>query len=107
MHPFTSFSASDIDEDELNAIAADYIALERLRIFRRLLVKRFGILTVIAAAVSLSSLSRPAFWFNVSLCLTPPVWAWVLEARRERRLAERINGLSRHSLRPEKVVKSS
>jgi hypothetical protein len=34
----TSFPASAVDPDELNAITADYLAVERVRIFRRLLV---------------------------------------------------------------------
>jgi hypothetical protein len=91
MHSFTSFSASAVAPDELNRITADYLALERIRVFRRLLVKRFGILTVIVAAVSLAWLSRFALWFSVGLCLTPPVWAWTIELRRERRLAARLN----------------
>jgi hypothetical protein len=93
MHSFTSFPASAVGPDELNAIMADYLALERVRVFRRLLVKRFGLLTVIAAAISLAWLSRFAFWFSVSLCITPPVLAWAIEIRRERRLTARLNGV--------------
>jgi hypothetical protein len=94
MDSFTSFPASSVGADELKAITADYLALERIRVFRRLLVKRFGILTVFAAVVSLSWLSRFAFWFSVSLCLAPPVGAWVIEIRRERRLGGRIGAVS-------------
>ena len=93
MYSLTSFPASAVDPDELNAITADYLALERVRIFRRLLVKRFGLLMVIAAAVSLAWLSRFALWFSVSLCVTPPAYAWAIEIRRERRLAARLNGV--------------
>jgi hypothetical protein len=102
MYSILSFPASSVDADELNAIMADYLALERIRVFRRLLVKRFAILTVIVAAVSLSWLSRLAVGFSVSLCLTPPAWAWVVEIRRERRLDGRLKGVSAR-----KVVKSS
>ena len=91
MHSFTSFPASAVGPDELNAITADYLALERIRIFRRLLVRRFGALTLIAAAVSFTWLSRVAFWFSVGLCLAPPVWAWALEIYREWRLAARLS----------------
>jgi hypothetical protein len=93
MYSLTSFPTSAVDPDELNAITADYLALERLRIFRRLLVKRFGVLTVIAAAVSLAWLPRFALWFSVSLSVAPPTFAWAIEIRRERRLAARLNGV--------------
>ena len=120
MYSFTALPASAVDGHELNAITADYLALERIRIFRRLLVKRCGILTVIVAAVSLSWLSRFACWFSVGLCLAPPVWVWVIEIRRERRLAVYLRGVAGRrtayadagqnaadSAEPDKVVKSS
>jgi hypothetical protein len=94
MYSVTSFPGSAVDPDELSAIMADHLALERIRIFRRLLVKHFGVLTVIVATVALAWLSRFAFWFSVSLCLTPPVWAWVLEIHRELRLAARLDSVT-------------
>ena len=70
---------------------ADYLALERARIFRRLLVTRFGVLAVmIIAGVGLFSLSAFAL-FGVGLCMVAPVWAWIVERRCERRLVHRLD----------------
>jgi hypothetical protein len=104
MSSFTSFHASAVAPDQLQAITADYLALERIRVFRRLLVKRCTILAVVAAAVSLAWLSRFALWFSVALCLTPPAWAWIIEIRRGWRLAARVNGVTGTH---KKVIKSS
>ena len=57
MHTVTSFHASAVQPDQLGEIMAAYLALERARIFRRLLVKRFGVLAVIVAGVSFLWLS--------------------------------------------------
>jgi hypothetical protein len=91
MHTVTSFHASAVQPDQLNGIMADYLALERARIFRRLLVKRFGLLALILAGVSLVWLSAFAFWFSVGLSIAVPVWAWTVELGCERRLARRLD----------------
>jgi len=91
MHTVTSFHASDVQTEQLTGIVADYLALERARVFRRLLVKRFGVLAAVFAGVSLLSMPAFAFWFSVGLCVVAPVWAWIAELGCERRLARRLN----------------
>jgi len=94
MHTVTSFHASGVQPDQLNGIMADYLALERARIFRRLLVKRFGMLAAIFAGVGFLSRSAFASWFSVALCVAAPVWAWMAELGCERRLARRLGHVS-------------
>ena len=93
MHTVTSFHASDVQPDRLSGILADYLALERARIFRRLLVKRLSVLAAVFAGVSFLSKSAFAPWFSVGLCVAAPVWAWIVELGCERRLAHRLNGM--------------
>jgi len=92
MQTITSIHASAIPPEELSGIMADYLALERARIFRRLLVTRFGLLAVTAAVIGglLHWLPPFASWFSIGLFLTPPLWAWIVELRRERRLSRRL-----------------
>jgi len=94
MHTVTSFHASGVQPDQLNGVMADYLALERARIFRRLLVKRFGMLAAIFAGVGFLSRSAFASWFSVALCVAAPVWAWMAELGCERRLARRLGHVS-------------
>jgi len=94
MQTVTSFRTSAVTREELGAILEDYLALDRARVFRRLLVTRFGLLTlvvVIIAAVT-HELSPFARWIPLGLFVTPPVWAWVVELRLMRRLARRLDG---------------
>ena len=81
--------------EELSGIMADYLALEEARIFRRLLMVRFGILGFIAgiAGAVLHWLSPLASWVGVGVSLVPPVCAWIIELRRDRRLARRLDEL--------------
>jgi hypothetical protein len=51
MHTVTSFRASAVSCDELSDSLADCLALDRVRIFRRLLVTRFALLALLAALV--------------------------------------------------------
>lgn len=116
MDEVTSFRASAVSRDELNGIMTDYLALERVRIVRRLLVARFGLLALAAAAAGVWPhwLSPFASSFSVAVCLTPPTWAWVLECQRSRRLSRRLEevpGAVTHGVvspaRRKKVVKTS
>jgi hypothetical protein len=91
MHTVTSFHASDVQPDQLSGIMADYLALERARIFRRLLVKRFGVLAVVFAGVGFYTLSVFASWFSVGLCVAVPVCAWIVELGCQSRLARRLD----------------
>jgi hypothetical protein len=100
MQQITSLPASSVPPAELKVILADYLALDRARIFRRLFVIRFGLLAAAATIVSVAFPSLPAFarWFPPTLCLAPPIAAWIREWRLARRLTQRLD---------EKVVKSS
>lgn len=71
---------------ELNAIAADCVALEHLRVFRHLLVKRCG---VVAAAIAvggslLGLLHSFAYWFSIAIFVAAPAGAWMIERRQGR-----------------------
>ena len=67
----TSFQGSAVSADELNRIMADSLALERARVFRRLLVTRCGALAAASAVVGLWLRWLPPFasWFSVTLFL--------------------------------------
>lgn len=103
MQTVTSFSASAVPRDHLSHILADYLAFDRARIFRRLLVIRFGLLALIAAIAGtvIHGLSPFARWFTIGLFLIPPGWAWITELRLERRLSrrlDRVDGAVTHQL---------
>ena len=85
MHTVTSFHASAIPRDQLNAIMADYLALERARVFRRLLVVRCGLMALAIAAGGLGFgwLPRFAWMLSVSLFLAVPGAAWLVEQKAE------------------------
>jgi hypothetical protein len=97
MHTVTSFHSSDIQPDQLNAIMADYTALERVRIYRRLFVTRFGLLALAFVVVGAGLGVLPAFatWFSVGLRLAPPVAVCLAEFRYSRRLARRLAEIPR------------
>ena len=90
MHTVTSFDARAVPPEELSAIVEDYLALERLRIFRRLFLTRFGILTALVTTAGWLWLSTAATYVAAGLCLTPPLYVLMLEVARERRLARRL-----------------
>ena len=95
MHTVTSFHASAVQPEQLGGIMADYLALERARAFRRLLVTRCGILALMAAVIGagLHWLPPLASWCSVGVCLVPPVGAWMVELQRDVRLARRLGEL--------------
>jgi hypothetical protein len=117
----TQLHSSDVPSAELNRILNQHLAVEHLRIFRRLLVKRFGLLSVIVLVVGLAFhwISLVATAGTIVALVIPPAWVWVVEVRRDRALArrlERIPGIihshPRSDKRPaveprQKVVKSS
>jgi hypothetical protein len=105
MQTVTSFPASAVPPDQLSGIVADYLALDRARVFRRLLVIRFGLLALVAAIAGgvIHGPSLLARWFTSGLFLVPPVWAWVAELRIEQRLSRRLDGVRgvvTHKVRP-------
>jgi hypothetical protein len=96
MQTLTSFASSAVPRDQLNRILTDYVALDRARMFRRLLVARFGVLAVLAFFADVvfhgpsSMLLRS---LAVVACLIPPFWAWLTERRLAQRLSERLSGV--------------
>jgi Flp pilus assembly protein TadB len=121
MHIVTSFHASAAQPQQLGAVMADYVALERAQTVRRVLVKRFGILTLAVGGTAFVWLSTPALWLCVGMCLVVPAAACIVELARERRLTRRLRAIpgnasqvvrsaDRSSLRMslcKKVIKSS
>ncbi len=47
MHAVTSFHASAVEPGQVSAIMAEYLALERARVYRRLFVTRFALLAFV------------------------------------------------------------
>jgi hypothetical protein len=92
MHTIISFRAADLEPGQLSAVMTDYFALERARVYRRLLVARFGILAVVLGLVGFGFrwLSPVASWFSVVFCTIAPAWAWIAELRYDWRLARRL-----------------
>jgi hypothetical protein len=93
----TSFRASDVPAGHLGPILADYLALEQLKIFRRLLVKRIGLITVFSwTGARLSGMFSPlALSAIVAALMAIPTAAWVSELRAEGRLARRLSTVPR------------
>ena len=89
MQNVMSFRGSSVPREELGRILGDYLALDRARILRRLMVVRFGVLAVAAALLEtvIHGFSAFARSFTVALCLLPPTWAWIVELVRERQLS--------------------
>jgi hypothetical protein len=92
MPTITEFHISAVESEELSGIMADYLALDHARILRRLLVKRFGLLAVGVAilGIVLRILAPIPTWLGVGVFVTPPFWAWIVELRRDWRLARRL-----------------
>src|SRR5262245_45652436 len=92
MQTITSLSASAVAREDLRDILTDYVALDRARISRRLLVARFGALAVVAFLAGLF-FNHPSWLLAVAMvtCLAPPAWAWVAEQRLAQRLARRLS----------------
>ena len=88
-----SLNAAAIDGAELNGILTQYLAVERLRVFRHLLVRRFGlfIIAVLVAGVAFRWLSLVATLGSVAALLVPPTGAWIVERRHARALAWRLD----------------
>jgi hypothetical protein len=93
--PVTSLPASSVSKEELRIILAEYLALDRARVFRRLFVVRFGLLTTVSVLVALLAPGMPvvARWLPPVLCLAPPTWAVIVEVRLARRLARHLEGV--------------
>jgi hypothetical protein len=90
-----SFRAASVPREELGRILADYLALDRARILRRLMVPRFGLLALAAALLEtvLHGFSLVARLLTVGLCLVPPTWAWFVELGWARRVVQSARAL--------------
>ena len=103
MPMLSSFHSSGADRQQISAIVREYFALERVRIYRRLFVVRFGLLAVAfgVAGIGFHWLSPVATWASVAICLAAPLSAWIAELRYDRRLArllEEVTGNTRSPL---------
>jgi hypothetical protein len=98
MRTFTSLNASGIPPDRLKRILADYIALEEAQIFRRLVMRRCGLLSLLAAVLaSITHAFSGAIWaLIITLPLAVPALAWIAEARIELRLGRALNDIPDH-----------
>ena len=100
MHTLVSFHSSAVRREQLGAIIADYLALERARHHRRMLVMGFGLLAALFLGLGAAVHQSSASWLVGGLCLAAPVWAWTIELRCDWRLTKRLDEVP-------KVVKSS
>jgi len=93
MPTITSFHSSVVEPGDVNGIMADYLALERARRFRGVLVQRCGALAagIVLLGTVLRILPPIPTWFSLGAFVALPVSAWIVELRRERRLANRLD----------------
>ena len=95
MQTVTELHSADVAPAQLNAVLADYVAVDQARIYRRLFVTRFGVLASALGTIGFAFDWRPVFavWFSVAACAVAPAWAWIAEFRCQRRLATRLSEL--------------
>ncbi len=76
-------------------IMADYLALERIRIVRRLLFVRLGGLALATVLVGrgFDWLSPAACAVGAAMFLAPIAWVWIIELRRDWQLARRLENI--------------
>ena len=100
MEALTWFHSTSVPRDELAPLLSEYLALDRLRTVRRLLLVRCGALALLAAVVGplvgwLSALGRSLV---IALFLLPPAWAWILEKRADLRLSNRLRSINANTV---------
>jgi hypothetical protein len=95
MHTVTSFHGSSVPSEQLSALLTEYMALDHARIYRRLLVTRFGVLAFAVGMIGFGFHWLPlvASWVSVAVCTLAPTWAWVAELQCDWRLAKRLSEL--------------
>ena len=91
-----TMATSEVQPEQLSAVMADYLALEHVRVFRQLLSVRCGVIALAIAVVGpiLGLLHSFGYWFSIVTFLAAPACSWVVERRRERQLAHRLQYLS-------------
>ena len=102
METVTWLRSTDVPNDALGPLLSDYLALDRLRSFRRLLLVRCGSLALATAVLGplVGWLSAVARSVMVAVFLVPPAWAWILERRADIRLSERLRSIKTDSAAP-------
>ena len=83
---------TSVQPEHVNAVMADCIALEQIRVFRRLLVTRCGVIAVTIGVVGLllGLVHTFAYWFTEGVFVLAPAAAWLVERRRERDLRKKV-----------------
>ena len=102
METLTWLRSADVPREKLSPLLREYLALDRLRTVRRLLLVHCGALALIAAVAGplvgwLSALGRSLV---VVLFLVPPGWAWILERRADLRLSARLRSIDTRTVCP-------
>jgi len=95
MHTVAS-GTGEVHPEQLSAIMADSLALEHVRVFRQLLVVRCGVIAagIAVTGLILGLLHSFGYWFSLLLFVAAPACSWVVERRRERQLARRLQLLA-------------
>jgi hypothetical protein len=95
MHSVTSFDGSALRPEELSALVDEYLAVERARIWRRLLTTRFGTLgaLIVGTGMTLHWLPPLACWVTGGLCGAAPIGALIVELRRDWRLGRHLQAI--------------
>ena len=103
MTAFTSFNASSAASQNIRHIMRDYLALDHIRVWRRLLVARFGFLALVAFVIGrlIPGLSVYGRWVPIALCLVPPIWAVCEEFRLSLRLSHHLGQADARDERPQ------
>ena len=92
MHSVTTFDGSALQPDELSALLREYMAVERSRIWRRLLTTRFVVLgaLIVGTGTTMHWLPPLACWVASGLCGATPIGAWIVELGRDWRLGRHL-----------------
>src|ERR1051325_11362993 len=95
-------------QDQLRRLLANYLELEQAQIIRQLLVVRCGLLAAVAflLAVTTHALSTSAWTAMIALLLARPSGAWIVELRRQWRLATRLHSTANCTPLPGPMRKS-
>jgi Flp pilus assembly protein TadB len=92
MHTVTSFEGLKVPPEDVTVLIAEHLALERARIWRRLLMMRFGSLAalLVGSGLAFHWLPPVAYWTAGALCVAAPIWAWIVELTRDWRLTRHL-----------------
>jgi hypothetical protein len=96
MHTWTTFDASAVGRDDLRNLLAEHMALERLRVVRRLLAVRFGLgalVTLLGSGV-FGWLSLLECFVCTAVLSAVPLWVWLTELWRQRRMTLRLTSIA-------------